>query len=339
VRCEVDLCVFRRVVGSKVYLLLVYVDDILIIADTEELARLEKEFVYTFKWITMCVGSSHSYIGMQISVRDGTVTLDMRYYLHKILEYCDASKVAAVTPSGKDTFAVDDTSRPLTEVNKQRFHTLVAKLLYLLKRARPDIIAVVGFLCTRVRSPTEEDERKLSRVLSYLYGSKNQVMRMRPLGIFKVEAFVDASFAAHPDGKSHSGTVIQVGGVSVYFSLRKQKCVSKSPTEAELVALSDELGFVELFAEFLGFVTNSEPLKPVVHQDSTSVITMVTEGGGATRTKHMRTRLHLVIEAVKEDRIEIKYKNTKEMKADGLTKALGGAEFVDFRVKVLHLSD
>jgi len=30
----------------------------------------------------------------------------------------------------------------------------------------------------------------------------------------------------------------------------------------------------------------------------------------------MRTRLYLVIEAVKEDCIEVKYKNTKEMKAD-----------------------
>ena len=144
---------------------------------------------------------------------------------------------------------------------------------------------------------------------------------------------------AHPDGKSHSGIVIQIGGALVYFGSRKQKCVSKSPTEAELVALSDELGFVELFAEFLSFVTNSKTLKLVVHQDSTLVIMMVTEGGGATRTKHMRTRLHLVIEAVKEGHIEIKYRNTKEMKADGLTKALGGAEFTDFRVKVLHLTD
>jgi hypothetical protein len=32
-RCDVDPCVFRKVVGSKVYLLLVYVDDILIVAD------------------------------------------------------------------------------------------------------------------------------------------------------------------------------------------------------------------------------------------------------------------------------------------------------------------
>jgi hypothetical protein len=209
--------VFRKVVGSNVYLLLVYVDDILMIADAEELARLEREFVCTFKWITMSVGPSHSYIGMQISVRGGTVTLDMRYYLHKILECCNAPKTAAVMPGGKDTFLVDSSSRPLNEVRKQRFHTLVAKLLYLSKRARPDIIAVVGFLCTRVRSPTEEDERKLSRVLSYLHGSKNQVMKMRLLGIFRVEAFVDASFAVHQDGKSHSGIVIQVGAVSVFF--------------------------------------------------------------------------------------------------------------------------
>ncbi len=119
VRCDVDLCVFKKAVGSKAYLLLVYVDDILIVADAEELARLEKEFVCMFKWIIMSVGSSHSYIGMQISVRDNTVTLDMRYYLKKILECCDAPKAAAVTPGGKVTFLVDGASRLLTEVGKK----------------------------------------------------------------------------------------------------------------------------------------------------------------------------------------------------------------------------
>jgi hypothetical protein len=164
-------------------------------------------------------------------------------------------------------------------------------------------------------------------------------MRLKPSGIFKVEAFLDASFAAHPHGKSHSGIVIQVGGVSVYFGSRKQKCVSKSQMEAELVAFSDTLGFIELFAEFLCFVTDTKLLRSMIYQDSTSEIMMVVEGGGATRTKHMRTHLHLVIEAVKEKHMEIGYKNTKEMKADGLTKTLGGAEFISFRVEVLHLTD
>jgi hypothetical protein len=60
---------------------------------------------------------------------------------------------------------------------------------------------------------------------------------------------------------------------------------------------------------------------------------MVTKGGGVTRTKHIRTRLHLVIEAVKEH-VEI---CCMQMKVDGLTKALEGA--VSFISEVLSLPD
>jgi hypothetical protein len=53
----------------------------------------------------------------------------------------------------------------------------------------------------------------------------------------------------------------------------------------------------------------------------------------------MRTRMFLVMEAIKEGRILVKYINTKAMMADGLTKSLEGAEFTLFRMEVLHLSD
>jgi hypothetical protein len=115
--------------------------------------------------------------------------------------------------------------------------------------------------------------------------------------------------------------------------------VSKSPTEAELVALSDNLALVELFSEFVAFVMDSEEIKPLVYQDSTSVITMVTEGGGVVRMKHMRTRMHLVLEAVRQNRVQIEYVSTKEMKADGLSKPLESMEFVKFRSEVLNLTD
>jgi hypothetical protein len=73
---DVDPCVFKKVADRNVYLLLVYVDDILIIGEEQEIRRLETEFLKAFRWITMSVGHSHSYIGMQVSVRDGKVTLD-----------------------------------------------------------------------------------------------------------------------------------------------------------------------------------------------------------------------------------------------------------------------
>jgi hypothetical protein len=197
---------------------------------------------------------------------------------------------------------------------------------------------VVGFLCTRVKEPSIEDWEKMSKLLGYLKGTEDFVTRLKPNALFCVVAYVDSSFSAHPDGKYHSGVVVKVGGAPVFFGSKKQKCVSKSPTEAELVALSDNVGFIELFAEFVAFVMNSEQMKPLINQDSTLVITMVTEGGGVTQTKTMCMRMNLVLEAVKEDRIEVRYVNTKGMEADGLSKSLGGASFLEFRGKVLNLS-
>jgi len=335
---EVDPCVFRRVVGEKVYLLTLYVDDILLIAESLEIERVGKAFETEYRWITMAVGNSHSYVGMRLTVERECVVLDMRYYLINLLQPYDNLQVKTV-PGNKGTFTVKTEVEKLDLKKRTLFHSTVAKLLFLSKRARPDIIAVVGFLCTRVKDPTLEDWEKLGNLLGYLKGTKDFVMRLKPNTIFCVVMYVDASFSAHPEGKSNSGVVVKVGGTPVFFGSKKQKCVSKSPTEAELVALSDNIGFAELFAEFVAFVTNSEQMKPLIYQDSTSVITMVTEGGGATRSKMMRTRMCLVLEAVKEDRIEIKYVNTKGMEADGLSKSLGGASFLDFRSNMLNLSE
>jgi hypothetical protein len=49
--------------------------------------------------------------------------------------------------------------------------------------------------------------------------------------------------------------------------------------------------------------------------------------------------MYLVLEAVKEKWVEMKYISTKEMKADGFTKSLDEVEFVQLRSNVLHLSD
>ncbi len=51
--------------------------------------------------------------------------------------------------------------------------------------------------------------------------------------MFCVKAYINASFTTHPDGKSHMGVVVLVGGVGVFFPSRKQKCIRKSLTEAE----------------------------------------------------------------------------------------------------------
>jgi hypothetical protein len=83
---------------------------------------------------------------------------------------------------------------------------------------------------------------------------KEEVLKLEPQRLLKLQAFVDASFSMHLDRKSQSGVYVSIVGAPIYYSSRKQKCVSKSPMEAELVALSDNINQVELFQELLEFM-------------------------------------------------------------------------------------
>jgi hypothetical protein len=151
---------------------------------------------------------------------------------------------------------------------QKKFHTIVAKLLYLAKRARPD--TATSFLCTRVTKPTKSDQRKLLRMLRHLRLTINYKYVVAPNQSLRVMAYIDAAFATHADSKSHSGIAVFIAGVLVYSSSRKQACVTKSPTESELVALSDNIGLVEPFHEFIMFLVSEKIPTPssikIVHQ-------------------------------------------------------------------------
>jgi hypothetical protein len=77
---------------------------------------------------------------------------------------------------------------------------------------------------------------------------------------------------------------------------------------------------VELFREFLEFVTQGPVPILVVYQDCNAVVTWVTKGGGQTRTNHLRARMHLGKEMVDEERIKVIYTKARDMQADGFSK-------------------
>ena len=54
-----------------------------------------------------------------------------------------------------------------------------------------------------------------------------------------VKWWIDASFAVHPDMKSHTGATMLIGKGSVSSTLIKQKLNTTSSTEAGLVAVAD----------------------------------------------------------------------------------------------------
>ena len=79
------------------------------------------------------------------------------------------------------------------------------KLLYLVKRVRPDILTAVAFLTTRTRAPTSDDFGKLGRVLRYLNDTKELGMIQECEKDVHLLVYVDASFGVNVDGNSHTG--------------------------------------------------------------------------------------------------------------------------------------
>jgi hypothetical protein len=331
---ENDPCVWRRVVDGVICIILIYVDDLLIFGNQEEMDGLSALLTSSFSAITMTVGRELSYLGMQIEWTAAGFQVSMEFYIEQMLVDWP-SVLFRASPGTKDTYKIDGESRLLAETERKLFHSAVARVLYLAKHVRPDALTVVSFLCTRVTVATEQDQEKLERLLGYFKATKARKFYIRVSGVedMQVRMFVDAAFALHWDSKSHTGTVVTVGGAVVFVASGKQKCVVKSPTEAELVGLTDKMSFAELVWELVCFLVGKCLPVPVIYQDSTSVISLITQGGGVARTKHLRARINLAKEMLEEKRAVVKYLKTTEMPADGVSKVLEGKphrRFADF---------
>ena len=79
----------------------------------------------------------------------------------------------AATASKPYLFNVREDAELLDKEKSEVFHSVVAKLLYIMKRTRPDLEPTVAFLSTRVSCSTVDDWNKLKRLLQFIKGTIN----------------------------------------------------------------------------------------------------------------------------------------------------------------------
>ena len=90
-------------------------------------------------------------MGMTIDyTKPGKVMFKMHDYVEALLDESPKSllKGPSVTPAANHLFDVNPNATKLNSVDSDMYHHLVAKLLYLGKRTRPDILLAVCFLTT-----------------------------------------------------------------------------------------------------------------------------------------------------------------------------------------------
>ena len=220
------------------------------------------------------------------------------------------------------------------------FYTIVYKLMYLGKRTRPDILQASIYLTTRTHNPTVQDFGKLYRIMEYLFlvPDKSIIFRATdPDYDHRITAYVDASFAIHPDMKSHTGCVIQLGTNTVFCKSSKQKLNSKSSTEAELIAVSDSLpNIIWCYNMIEAQLGRCDPV--LLLQDNTATITMMERGRHiGESTRHINIRYFFIHHWISSEVIDLEYCPTELMIADVFTKSLSVGLYYELTNEVMGI--
>ena len=338
-----DWCVANKMVRGSQLTITWHVDDLKIShADKEVLEDLLKQLNEAFGQdgpLTIHRGKKHDYLGMWLDFSlDGKVQVQMFDYIDNMLkDLPDDMGGTATSPAADHLFTVNETGRKLTQTQAELFHHNVAKLLFLCKRARPDIQTAVAFLTTRVTAPDEDDYKKLGRVMKYLRGTKTMPLTLEADNLQVIKWWIDGAFATHRDMRSHTGGALSLGkGVITGVSTR-QKLTTRSSTEAELVAVDDCMSLIlwtRYFLEAQGYGVDDA----IIYQDNKSAMLLEQNGRASStrRTRHLNIRYFFVSDRIKKNEVQVQYCPTNNMLADYFTKPLQGATFRKFRNAIMN---
>jgi len=148
--------------------------------------------------------------------------------------------------------------------------------------------------------------------MKYLNGTADDELFLKIVrveGMITMEVYIDTSYGVHADTKSHSGMMVTFGQGSELAVSKKQNCVSKSSTEAELIAVTDLIGqaidLKRVAQEIIG-----EEIKLVVYQDNELTIKLMKNGTTGARSKHVKIRFAWIKEVIDAGDFELKYKAT-----------------------------
>ena len=340
-----DQCVANCMIDGSQCTIAWYVDDTKIShRDPNVVTRIIECIEAKFGKMSVSRGKEHEFLGLKLRYNDdGTATISMKEHLKDAISSSGLGIVrTASTPAKRSLFEVDEGSPLLSKSRAEIFHRTAAKLLYVAMRARMDVLLPTCFLCTRVSKCTDEDELKLRRLLEYINGTLELEYTLGADDLCKLQTWVDASYAVHPDMRSHTGGMMSFGTGGLVCKSVKQKLNTKSSTEAELVGVSDYLPntiWMNMFMEGQGYKLTEN----ILHQDNESAIKLEKNGrmSAGPKSKHVKIRYFWVKDVMKSDGMEIRHCPTLKMLADFFTKPLQGQLFYKLRDVILgykHIS-
>ena len=333
-RCVFVLC--EIIDGIRVIcIILVYVDDLLVVGST----ILKKHVIDKLKARFPLTEGGDDYLGLEIEASPGVIHVHQGTYVKKVVEtngYGDCKP--ACTPLTTDFTAADRDAPAGADAGaaaRLDFRHANGQVGYVAGRTLPGLLFAFGVLsCVACPSaaipdaPAPGHRAALGRVLRYMSGVIGFGLRFAHNATgFTLRLYVDASHGreAHHTAagfcKSRSGGCIFGSGACIYAWSSIQQSTALSTFESELYALVLGTRYLLALRRITTFIIGATLPTSLVFCDNQSVIAQLLRRDLSSRSRHIRTNLGFLYEAIDNGDIHVEYIRSEANPANTHTAA------------------
>ena len=344
-----DKCVYIKSNGGNYLVCLVYVDDLIVIAERDsDSASFVAEFRTKFK--IKDPKSLDLFLGINVDYdrAAGTLVMSQQNYVATMLKtFGLADANSQYVPAAMEKLVRDleyeksaGTSRDRAE-EIRTYQSMVGSVLYASTCTRPDIAFAVGRCGSYAAYPGPQHLVAVKRVLKYLKGTASDGISYCADSDLNLVGFADADWAGDRDtSRSCGGYVFLLAGGAVTWSSKMQATVAKSSAEAEYMSLAAAVMEAKHLRQLLEELGCKQDGPTTIFEDNQACIFMAQNDMFSKRTKHIDVAYHFVQEAVNElGLVKIAKVDTNLNPADIFTKPLSADKLRGFKSDVMFCGE
>ncbi|RVW84809.1 Retrovirus-related Pol polyprotein from transposon RE1 [Vitis vinifera] len=320
-----DYSLFTKISGNSFTAVLIYVDDMIITGNDENVIAALKESLHT-KFRIKDLGQLRYFLGIEVARSTDGISISQRKYTLDILDEAGLLGAKPLSTPMEENNKLLPTVGDLLK-NPSTYRRLVGQLIYL-TITRPEISYSVHILSQFMQEPRKPHLHAVHHLLRYLKGAPGQGLYFPAKGNLLLRGFCDADWArCSITRRSVTGYCIFLGGAVISWKTKKQTTVSRSSAESEYRAMASitcELTWLRYLLDDLK-VEHLQPAK--LFCDSKAALHIAANPVYHERTKHIEIDCHVVRERIQSGAIVTAHVPSSCQLADLFTKPLNSSIF------------
>jgi hypothetical protein len=223
--------------GDTTAYLLLYIDDIILMASTPVLLQQLTDHLRA-EFTLKDLGPLQYFLGIEVVRQLNGFFLHQKKYAHELLDHVrmlNCTSVSTPVDMKAKLSATDGSPAP----DASLYRSIVGALQYL-TLTRPELQYAVQQVCLHMHAPRDAHWTLVKRILSYIRGSLDLGLLLHASTDTDIIAYSNTDWAGCPDTqRSTSGYCVYLGPSLISWSSKRQPTVSCSSVEAGYRAVAN----------------------------------------------------------------------------------------------------